>query len=98
MAGPCYRFVTGFVVSGTVKGEGVTAMIVTLSLNPEVEGVLEARARARGVSLDDYLQELVAREAGVVASTGTSGEEKARAFVQWASGHRHRSEERRAGK
>jgi hypothetical protein len=40
-------------------------MTVTLSLNPEVERGLLARARARGVSLDDYLQELVAREAGL---------------------------------
>lgn len=40
-------------------------MTVTLSLNPEVEKGLLARARARGVSLDDYLQELVVREAGL---------------------------------
>jgi hypothetical protein len=39
-------------------------MNVTLSLNPEVEKGLLERARARGVSLDDYLQEIVAREAG----------------------------------
>jgi hypothetical protein len=63
-------------------------MIVTLSLNPEVESSLMARARARGVSLEDYLQELVAREAGLAASPSTSGEEKARAFLQWARGHR----------
>jgi predicted nucleic acid-binding protein len=63
-------------------------MIVKLSLSPEVESGLMARARARGVSLDNYLEELVAREAGLAASLPTSGEEKARAFVQWASGHR----------
>jgi hypothetical protein len=40
-------------------------MTVTLNLNPEVEKGLLARARARGVSLDDYLQELVAKEAGL---------------------------------
>lgn len=40
-------------------------MNVILSLNPEVEKGLTARAHARGVSLDDYLQELVAREAGL---------------------------------
>ena len=40
-------------------------MNVTLSLNPEVEKSLQARAHARGVSLDDYLQELIAREAGL---------------------------------
>jgi|HubBroStandDraft_5_1064220.scaffolds.fasta_scaffold74810_3 hypothetical protein len=40
-------------------------MNVTLSLNPEVERNLTARAHAQGVSLDEYLQELVAREAGL---------------------------------
>ena len=40
-------------------------MNVTLSLNPEVEKGLTARAQARGLSLDDYLQELIAREAGL---------------------------------
>ena len=39
-------------------------MNVTLSLNPEVEKGLKARAHERGVSLDDYLLEVVAREAG----------------------------------
>lgn len=38
-------------------------MNVTLNLNPEVEKGLMARAKERGVSLDDYLQELVARDA-----------------------------------
>jgi hypothetical protein len=45
-------------------------MNVTLSLEPEVEKGLMARAHARGVSLNDYLQELVAREVGL-----TVGEE-----------------------
>jgi hypothetical protein len=40
-------------------------MNVTLSLNPEIEKGLIARAQARGISLDEYLQELVAREAGL---------------------------------
>jgi len=40
-------------------------MNVTLNLKPEIEKGLMARAHARGVSLDDYLQELIAREAGL---------------------------------
>ncbi|MGA7928169.1 MAG: hypothetical protein WCA20_19545 [Candidatus Sulfotelmatobacter sp.] len=40
-------------------------MNVTLSLKPEIEKSLMARAHARGVSLDDYLQELIAKEAGL---------------------------------
>ncbi len=43
-------------------------MTVTLNLNSEVEKGLTARARERGVSLDDYLQEIVTREAGVLTS------------------------------
>jgi hypothetical protein len=51
-------------IFGIVK-RGVDSMTVTLSLDPEIEKGLMARAQARGISLDDYLQELVAREAGV---------------------------------
>jgi len=40
-------------------------MTLTLNLNPEAEKSLRARASARGVSLDAYLQELVAKEAGL---------------------------------
>ena len=40
-------------------------MTVTLRLNPEVEKGLLARAQERGVSLEGYLQELVAKEAGL---------------------------------
>jgi hypothetical protein len=38
---------------------------VTLHLNPEVEKGLMARAHSRGMSIDDYIQELVAKEAGL---------------------------------
>lgn len=40
-------------------------MNVTLSLKPEVEKGLLTRAQARGLSLDEYLQELVNKEAGL---------------------------------
>lgn len=64
-------------------------MTVTLTLNPEVEKGLMERARERGLSLNDYLQGHVAREAGLLTAKGTSGEENARAFVQWAESHRY---------
>jgi hypothetical protein len=48
-----------------VEEEGAAAMTVTLNLDPEVEKGLMARAHARGVSLDDYIQELVAKEASL---------------------------------
>jgi len=41
---------------------------VTLNLNPEVEKDLMARAHARGISVEDYIQELVAKEAGSEAA------------------------------
>jgi len=44
-------------------------MTVTLNLDPEVEKGLMARAQARGVSLDDYIQELVAKEAGLAVAS-----------------------------
>jgi hypothetical protein len=40
-------------------------MNVTLILNREIEKSLMARAQARGLLLDEYLQELVAREAAL---------------------------------
>jgi hypothetical protein len=40
-------------------------MNVTLRINAELERSLVARANARGLSLDEYLQELVARDAGL---------------------------------
>lgn len=51
-------------------------MNVILSLNPEVKKGLMARAHARGVSLDDYLQELVAREAGLPPGAETLTDQK----------------------
>jgi hypothetical protein len=63
-------------------------MTITLSLKPEVERSLLARAKERGLTLDAYLDELVQREAGLVASAQRSGKGKAQAFVNWAKSHR----------
>jgi predicted HicB family RNase H-like nuclease len=40
-------------------------MTLTLDLQPEIERSLMKRARAKGVSLAAYVQEVLAREAGV---------------------------------
>jgi hypothetical protein len=40
-------------------------MTITLNLQPEIERGLLAQAQARGVSLRDYVQEIVTREAHV---------------------------------
>jgi hypothetical protein len=42
-------------------------MNVTLGLDPELEKGLTARAHERGLSVDDYIRELVVREAGLPA-------------------------------
>ena len=63
-------------------------MTITLNLTPEVEQGLIAQAHQRGLSLADYLQEIVAREARISAATKASGNDKARAFEQWAKAHR----------
>jgi hypothetical protein len=43
-------------------------MTVTLKLSADVEKELIARARAKGVSLDEYIQEVVTREAAITQS------------------------------
>jgi hypothetical protein len=40
-------------------------MTVTLTLKAEIEKNLLARAKARGVSIGDYIQEVVAKEASL---------------------------------
>jgi len=59
-------------------------MSVTLNLNPDVEKGLAAQAQARGISLSDYLQEIAAREAARLPAKAGSGEERAKAFLEWA--------------
>jgi hypothetical protein len=45
-------------------------MTITLDIRPELEKELHERALARGVSLTDYLQEIVVREAHLAAEPG----------------------------
>ena len=60
-------------------------MTVTLNLNPDVEKGLMALAREEGLSISDYLQEVMVREAARVSiRTPATGEEKAEAFLAWA--------------
>jgi hypothetical protein len=63
-------------------------MDVTLSLDRDLEETLVLRAQERGLSLSEYIQELVRRDIGLCAPAKTDAEEKARAFVQWAKSHR----------
>ena len=52
-------------------------MTITLDLQPEIEKGLLTRAQARGVSLTDFVKEIVVREAHVpsVPVAGTSAPE-----------------------
>ena len=59
------KLVTDLPKSDIVERGATAAMNVTLSLNPEVEKGLMERAHQRGVSLNDYLQEIVVRESAL---------------------------------
>jgi hypothetical protein len=63
-------------------------MNITLTLDPEIEEGLLARAQERGLTLDAYLRVLLKKEAGLVAATQRNGRETADAFTAWANGHR----------
>ena len=49
-------------------------MTVTLDLSPEVQDKLLAQARERGMSLHDYLQEIVVREAHLLTALPSAQE------------------------
>ena len=51
-------------------------MVITIDLQPEVERGLLAQAEAKGVSLTEYVQEIVAREARVSEAEPTAAEHR----------------------
>lgn len=57
-----------------------------IELPDEQAAALRAKAAAQGMSLEDWFQALVSDPQDRV--TLTPGEERARAFEQWASSHR----------
>jgi len=61
-------------------------MTITLDLNPEIERGLLVQAQAHGVSLEQYVQEMVAREANnslaaVTESPGSKAENLVELFA-----------------
>ena len=50
-------------------------MTLTLDLNPEIERGLLARAQAKGVPLEDYAREVLAREANATPALKRTGQE-----------------------
>lgn len=65
------------------------SMTITLNLKSKVEQDLVERAQLRGISVSEYVEEIVTREAGLANKGKASGKQKARAFVEWAENHRH---------
>jgi len=67
-------------------------MTLTIEVSGELEVALNAQAREQGLSADRIARHLLAQaltpEKGNLSEAGTTGEEKARAFVQWAKSHR----------
>jgi hypothetical protein len=53
-------------------------MTITIDLQPEIERGLLAQAQAKGVSLTDYVKEIVAREARVAEAADDTSAVKAK--------------------
>ena len=63
-----------------------------LEVDPEVASKIQVRARERGVSVDEYLRELIDQKgAQSETSNGLSPQERVRLLREWASGHSHNS-------
>ena len=69
-------------------------MMLTIEVSGELEAALKAQARERGLTADGVARRVLAdaltprNESNLPVGSGTTGEEKARAFVEWAKGHR----------
>src|SRR4051812_28341685 len=59
-------------------------MTVTISLDAEMEKALMARAQERGLSIDEFLQEIAEREAALATLLVPNSEDKVRSFLAWA--------------
>lgn len=60
-------------------------MTLKLTMRPGLEDILVAQARSSGQSLEDFIQQILEREAAATqAISESSGIEKARAFRAWA--------------
>lgn len=59
-------------------------MTLPTSLNEETEQRLLARAQERGQSIDNYVQDLVDREAASMQISENSQRDLAQEFIEWA--------------
>lgn len=55
-----------------------------IDVSPEVERGLISLALERGLTVHEYLQEILSREAKPVPTAAGSGDERAAAFIAWA--------------
>lgn len=63
-------------------------MTVTLDLKPEVEERIVAESRARGLSVEDYIQQELESKLGTpAASEAVPYEEWLRRFNEWLNSH-----------
>jgi hypothetical protein len=69
-------------------------MVVILNLPPAIEQQLKERASRIGQTLEEYLQDLAARDAVVASETAieypegfSSPEERSKAILEWAESH-----------
>jgi hypothetical protein len=63
-------------------------MTITLNLKPEVEAGVAAKARASGMTVEEYLLAVVEGAVLPAAQNTLSAEERAAAFEAWAARHR----------
>jgi hypothetical protein len=62
-------------------------MTVRLELKPEVHAGLLAQARACGLELEAYLEQVLQERSGTTTMVSAGAAEKARSFVAWARSH-----------
>jgi hypothetical protein len=63
-------------------------MTVALNLKTEVEAELLAQARAKGMTLEEYLLSMLEGVAVSAKQKDLSAQDRAAAFEKWAAGHR----------
>jgi len=62
-------------------------MTVKLQLKPDVEAGLLAQAKARGLSLEAYLEQVLQERSRTVMPSNISAANRASAFENWAHSH-----------
>jgi hypothetical protein len=64
-------------------------MTIHVELGPDVEAGLAAQAKARGVSLEAYVQQVLRDRSAAIGLSQGGPKERARLFEAWARDHPH---------